>query len=890
MISGSTSSTSIDSHDVTHRVRGAPTLPAHVFERPRLVDRLADATRGRVTTVVAPAGYGKSIAVAQWKEWARDRPVAWIDLQTIDDDGVRFARSLDAELAAALGDSAPRLDLVDTGGRSLGADLVDVLVEDLALVADVVLVLDNFEAVTEPALVADVAALIERAPPSLHVVVVSRSDPPIGASLLRLRGELAELRRDALAMDVDEAARLLAGTAGVELDDASLDLLVQRTSGWPAALQLAALSMRDGDDAAGFVARFSGTDRYVAEYLTDEVLRTCTPAERRFLVETSVFVRLNGPLCDAVTGTSGSRTMLASLARGGMLLTRDDGPGDWYRYHPLLREMLRTELEVGEPARHRELLLRAAAWHRDVDDDLETASAYLVAARAWGQLLELTQIHGRACFERGMTTMLRSRVDAIPEDVRATSTLVVLTSAALHLLCGQSRLADDELTQLEHDQRLTTWEGAVVQTTRTAMVAWHLEPRRALDAGRRALELVAEVAPDDEPVDVLGITSLGSLEVIALVGMGRAMHYLDRDEEAQELLVRATEQSHRAYLPWYLHSLGVRSTVAAMSGDLRAATSLASRVVAVASEAGLGSHPATAEAHLAIAVVRREQDALPEAAYALHRALELVRANHRWPLTRLHAAESAWLGLATGDRRPALHLLDDGAAGVAGDRQPYAARLVSVAARSLLAAGEPRAAAALLAEHPDLGDSEDVRLVELAVAVACRELDRAHGLVEGLEASARPRTVVECRLRHALLDDLAGDRSGAIDRFAAAVEIGAAHGLRRVFLDAGPEVLALARTHHERSPTSFVRSFLEREPDDGPAASVRVAGLVEQLTDRETAVLYYLPTRLSNAEIAARLYVSVNTVKTHLKHLYRKLEVESRAAAVERADALGLFR
>lgn len=891
MTSDSTSSVSVDSPDVTHRE--APSLPPHVFERPRLVELLAAGTQGRVTTVVAPAGYGKSVAVAQWRERASDRPVAWIDLRAIDDDGVRFARALELELVAALGDAAPRLDLVDSGGHSLGVDLVEVLVDDLTLVPDVVVVLDNFEAITGPALLADVAALIDRAPPSLHVVVISRSDPAIGTSRLRLRGELIEIRRESLAMDADEAALLLSQTARVELAPATLDLLVERTSGWPAALQLAALSLRTADDPAAFVERFSGDDQFVAEYLTDEVLRACSPVERRFLTETSVLRRINGALGDAVLASTGTRAMLRALERSGMLLVRDEGPGDWYHYHPLLHELLRTELEVGDPPRHRELLLRAAAWHRDVDDDLEAASAYLVAARAWDELLAMSQVHGRACFERGMTTMLRSRIDAIPEQVRATSTLAVLTSAALHVLCGQTRVAEDELGQLEHDRTLTTWERAISATTRAAMVAWHLEPRQALDAGRRALQLVADIGPDDDPVDVLGITSLPSLEAIALVAMGRAAHYLGRDEEARELLVRATEQSQGSYLPWYLHSLGVRSTLEAMSGDLRTATDLAARVVAVASESGLASHPATGEAQLALAIVRREQDSLAEASYALDAAIGLVRSNHRWPLMRLHAAELASLGVASGDRSAVSRLFDDGTPDASGERRPYAGRLLAVAMRGLVAAGDPQGAAALADARADLRGSEEVHLAELAVAVTCDDRERARRLVEELEGSTRLRTAVECRLWHAVLDDRAGARDRAFERCSEAVELASEQGLRRVFLDAGPEVLALVRAHHEHAPTAFVRSILDRDLGrdlDGRPASPRVAGLVEQLTDREMAVLHYLPTRLSNAEIAARLYVSINTVKTHLKHVYRKLDVDSRDGAIDRAVSLGLLR
>lgn len=864
-----------------------PPLPAQAFERERLLDLLASAVQRKVTTVVAPAGYGKSVAVSQWCGRS-DRPVAWLDLREGDDDGVRFARSLMGALSAALGDSAPRLDLVDVGGRSLGVDLIDRLIADLALVGDVVVVFDNFEVVRSPDLVADLATLVDRAPGSTHFVIVSRSDPGIGTSTLRLRGELTELRRDSLAMDVDEAAALLARTAAVELDARSLELLVHRTSGWPAALQLAALSLRDADDPAASVERFSGNDRHVAEYLTDEVLRACSADERTFLIETSTLDRVNGALCDHVTGGSGGQAMLRALERRGMLLARLDGPGEWYRYHPLLAGLLRTELEVGDPDRHRELMLRAAEWHEQ-NGDIEAASACLVEARAWDQLLELTRVHGRACFERGLTTMLRTRADAIPERLRFESPIAGLTCATLHLLCGQSHLADDELVRLQADTELSPWEDAVAEAARSAMVAWHLDPERAIQAGERALTLIDTIGDDAEPVDVLGITSLRSLEVIALVAVGRALHYLGHNDAARDVLERATVRSEGAYLPWYLHSLGVRSTLEALDGDLPAATALATQVVDVAARSGLESHPATAEAQLAIAIVRREQDSLAEAAYALDRALGLIRSNHRRPLALLHAAESALLQSANGDHRAALDLFAAGLADAETTPQPYARHLVAAGARCLLSAGDPAGAAALLGEHVGTDGDEGLALASLATAVACRDLGRARQLVGELASVTAPRSVIERELWSAVIAERDHDRPAAMRHFAAAAELASAHGLRRVFLDSTPEVMALARAHHERMPTSFVRSLVERATTATPRGS-SAPELIEQLTDREMAVLLYLPTRLSNSEIAARLFVSVNTVKTHLKHIYRKLEVESRTAAIERADDLGLLR
>lgn len=860
-----------------------------VFERTRIGATIDAGTRGRLTTVVAPAGYGKSVAVAHWRLTAGDRPVAWIDLDGADDDGVHLTRSLVAGLAAAHPDLAAGVDLIDVEGSSLGGDTIEQLVDDLALVPDVVVVLDNFESIRSRGLIADLATLIERAPRTAHFVVISRSDPGIGLGRLRVDGDVTEVRAGDLAMTEAEAASLLSGTAGVSLDGATLTSLVVRTSGWPAALRLAALSLRHVDDATAFVDRFSGNDRPVADYLTEEVLSTCTAHERRFLIETSILDRFNGELCDVVTEMAGGGATLRALERNGMLLLPLDGPGEWFRYHPLLRDLLRTELEVGDPPRHRELLRRAAHWHLS-GDDLPTATTYLVAAQAWDELLEAARIHGRTCFERGMTTMLRSRVDAIPEQVRLGSPHAVLTRATLRVLSGQARLAEEDLIRLEEMHRLTDWEQTIVDVERSAMVAWHLPPERALHAGERALARIPALArtPEDA-VDVLGITSLPSLEAITLVSMGRAAHYLGHVERSRELLVRAAERSEGTYWAWYLHSLGARAIVEALSGHLTTAGGLAARVVVIATELGMEAHPATAEAHLAVAIVRREQDALGDAAFALQRALGLIRANHRWPLLSLHAAESAWLAVASGDPiEPAPPTTTDVGDGPPLTHPAFAGRMVGALIRSHLMRGDITRAELVMAEHGTVRSS-DGALAAVAIEVARRNPVQAGVLLDGLPDSVDgPREAVERLAWQAATAELEGDRRAALNHISAAVDAAEGEDLRRPLLDAGPDVLRLLRARYSASPGQFLRSLIEREPV-GPTVRADVAELVEQLTDREMAVLRYLPTRLSNTEIAERLYVSVNTVKTHLKHVYRKLGADNRSSAIERAEALGLL-
>jgi LuxR family maltose regulon positive regulatory protein len=542
---------------------------------------------------------------------------------------------------------------------------------------------------------------------------------------------------------------------------------------------------------------------------------------------------------------------------------------------------LRPELEYTDPERHRALLLRAASWHEE-RGDVTAAIGYIVRARAWDELLELTRVHGRDAFQQGLAATVRAAVDAIPIAVRLASRPAMFTRATLHLLTGQVDVANEELHRLGELHDLSPQELAVVDVERTAMVAWNLPPDEATVTGRRALERLAALDADSEPIDVLGLTSLPMLEIVTLVALGRAEHYLGRDDEARDVLDRAAARSEGVFLPWYLHSLGARALVEAMSGNLRAATELAARVMHAAAGAGIDAHPATAEARLAIAVVRREQDELDDASFALDEAGALIRSSRRGSLQCLYLAESAWLGLALGATQPPVPELEP-----FRTLPAFSARLAAARVRQRLSVRDIEGAALAIAAHGG-PKTVDVDLAEVAVAVARRELSSARRLVDDVDHDAGARAVVEQAMWRAVIDDLEGDGQSAGEQFGVAIAAAEEEDLRRVLLDAGPDVMRLVRRHFERSPTPFLRAIVERHPA-GASRAVLVPELVEQLTDREMAVLRYLPTRLSNVEIAQRLYVSLNTVKTHLKHIYRKLGATSRTDAIERAGRLGLL-
>ncbi|HEV2256271.1 MAG TPA: hypothetical protein VGS06_24235, partial [Streptosporangiaceae bacterium] len=342
--------------------------------RPRLVQALGEGlARGRVL-VCAPAGFGKTALLADWARGG-GRPVAWLGLDAGDNDPARFWHYVVAALDRAQPGIAERLGplLGPPAPRSFDR-LVTALINELAADPgpdEVLLVLDDYHLVDAGPVHESVAFVLENLPPGLRVVVSGRADPPLPLARLRARGQLAELRAADLRFTPEEAAALLGETAGPGLPAAVAQALVARTEGWAAGLQLAGLSLRGHADAAGFVAAFSGSHRFVLDYLADEVLDGQPGPVRAFLLETSVLERLSGELCDAVTGRPGSQAMLAGIERAGLFLVPLDEERGWWRYHHLFADLLRARLRAEQPGRVQALHRAAAAWfdEHDLADD-----------------------------------------------------------------------------------------------------------------------------------------------------------------------------------------------------------------------------------------------------------------------------------------------------------------------------------------------------------------------------------------------------------------------------------------------------------------------------------------------------------------------------------------
>src|SRR6266516_2359140 len=385
--------------------------------RRRLLQALGEGlARGRVL-VCAPAGFGKTALLADWARGG-GRPVAWLGLDGGDSDPARFWRYAVAALERARPGLARRVG--PPPSRSFEG-LVTALINELAADPgpdEVLLVLDDYHLVDSGPVHASVAFLLENLPPGLRVVVSGRADPPLPLARLRARGQLAELRAAELRFTPEEAAALLGEEAGPGLPTAAAEALVARTEGWAAGLQLAGLSLRGYADAAGFVAAFSGSHRFVLDYLADEVLDGQTGQVRAFLLETSVLERLSGELCDAVTGRAGSQAMLQDIERAGLFLVPLDEVRGWWRYHHLFADLLRARLQAEQPGQVQALHRAAAAWceEHDLADD---AVRHALAAGDPAWAARLVERHVETLLGRSEGVTLRRWLSALPaESVR----------------------------------------------------------------------------------------------------------------------------------------------------------------------------------------------------------------------------------------------------------------------------------------------------------------------------------------------------------------------------------------------------------------------------------------------------------------------------------------
>ena len=889
----------------TPEAAAAPSVRAGIVSRGALLRRLAEAER--VVQISAPAGSGKTVLLRSWiAEAGLATRAAWVPVDGEERDPRHFWISVADALRGTAAGSALVRPLTAAPGLD-GWAVVERLLADLAPLAEPLwLVIDDAHLLGSGEVLPQLELWLLRAPPELRFVLATRHDLRLGLHRLRLTGELTEIRAPDLRFSLVEARALFAAT-GVQLAAEALARLHGRTEGWAAGLRLAALSLAGHPDPERFAAEFSGTDRTVTEFLLAEVLERQSEEVRRLLVRTSVLERVSGPLADVLTGRSGGERILQDLEQAGAFVVSLDTGRTWFRYHRLFADMLRLELRRAEPYEQAALHAAAAGWLAEQGYPVE-AVRHAQAVGDWGTAARMLSDHwldlylaGRGATLAGLLATFPCRVVAASPELTAVQVAADLVRGALEDAGRHLAVAAAGLTAVPAERR------GRVQVMLAALRLFLA--RRFIDfpvVADEAQRLLAHT--EDADAAHLGLSE--DLRAAALISLGIAEVWAFRFADADRHLKQGVALARligRPYLEFTGLTHGAHGMLLFRPGPPQAEWSR--RAIELAEQHGWGDEPLAGVAYAQLGIVLLFAGRLDEAEPWLDRAertlrtevepaagvslryaravLELARGRYQQALDAFGGAEklAATLArphtLATSMRSRMLQTLvrlgqtgraEEALAGLdSGERGCAEMRIAAAALR--LATGDPQAAADVLAPVLD-GPVAKVRLIRMVTAL-----------------------LLEARAREALGEVAAAGR--ALER---ALGITESNGMLLPFLlDPVPALLdrqARGGTAYPALISQILAIPLGGPGGYGEAGSSRASwrglgGIVPpglaQLTDSETRVLRYLPTHLTVHDIASELFLSVNTVNTHRRHLYAKLGVHSRHEAVDRARALGLL-
>jgi LuxR family transcriptional regulator, maltose regulon positive regulatory protein len=880
-------------------VRYAGALPATKFALPpeqptiivrrRLIDALDAGVERPLTLISAPPGAGKTALLGTWVASGRPPgPVAWLSLDASDAERRRFWRAVLEALRRA--DAGAAVEALAAHPQSRVDRLLGELVSALeGREEPVVLVLDDFHEVAE-AVHGDVDHLLHRPPPGLRVVIATRADPPLRLGRLRVQDQLTEIREPSLALTLEETGQMLAA-ADVSLPEPQLRRLWDHTEGWAGALRLAALSLRDHPDPGRFVDDFAGDDRAISDYLMSEVMSLLSPDDRTFVLRTSIAGLLNGDLANALTdGTDGHRR-LAELARAGALLAPLDRRGEWYRYHALFRELLYAELRSDWPDDVRDLHRRAATWLAENGDDARGLQ-HAVEARAWDLAARLAGERWVDLLIRGEVGALRPLIERLPAEWTARDPELALAVASAHLDRGDHTAAARLLKSAEAAAEHVPEERQARFAVSFAALALHVSRLRgdlatALETGR-ALASDGRLEPGVVEPD---------LRALALTNLGIAELWTGEAEAAGRHLERARGAAAEAGRDWLaLLAIAHLAVLAGTVQDFPRSARHARDAIALAQRHGWERTWPAGAAYLTLANAEFLWDRGEDAARNAELAREALHGTQERPLLAgLALLRSGVLG-ARGELEAALAVVESGWEEIGDWPLPPTMRDYFAVREAILRAelGDRAGAARAVAGDGDGGAPS------LAAAVVLAQLQLADGDSEAArktvgawsperESELTP-AAVQAWVVEALALDAVADHEGAGEALERALERAEPGGLRWALLAFGRSLAPLLNRQLRRGTAhrALVGELLAAL-DGANGGRSHSPFVVEPLSPRERAVLRYLPTMMSNQEIASELFVSVNTVKTHLKAIYRKLDVADRREAVSRARALELL-
>jgi LuxR family transcriptional regulator, maltose regulon positive regulatory protein len=875
-------------HILSTKLFPPPPAPMLV-ERGELLGRITQGVKGSLTIVSAPPGFGKTTLISSWLSSGDQKKIAWYSLDEDDNDPIRFFKYITASLRTVEPDSVHQLssllEALTPDPREIVITLINNWLER-STDDDIILVLDDYHSITSQTIHDAIAYLVDHLPATLHLIFISRADPPLPLGRWRVRGQLTEIRADDLRFTQSEAAQFLNQSMGLSLTEQDIQTLETRTEGWVAGLQLAALSLKNTSNPSEVIAAFAGSNRYVAEYLTDEVLSRQPETLREFLLKTSILERFNVALCDHVLQTKDSETILIDLNRANLFIIPLDSESNWYRYHHLFADLLKRRPQNETTELHR----RAAEW-------FENNNFILDAIRHWIAANEPDRV--AALMERGIIetwgqvelTGLMHRVESLPESVLA-------EYPALSAFLGWSWLwlgykSEQILPLINRAEENLKGKGASPYLGRLNVVRSSIV-RVLQNNSEESIRLARLALKQLPPTDFLwrSFSQLGI--AIATHASGK----LTDAEQAYDGTIHLCEQAGEQVTTWI--AACARVQVVMERGELNRSIAL-NRQLLDSIRGKVSTSLVRGWSHINQALLMYQVNDLESTQREANITLELERATGGMPDVglRLYA-------LLT---KLALINKDESAA------RDAAGKLITLAKRG----GATNAvdwANAVFAElmfrlkdwttfdswarayrpslQPLFFPYRLATIQYLRYLARQKAWDESRRLLDEQVRLAREAGYVEFEMElhivGALLEAEAGKSSASIKMLERALEIGEAGGYVRIFVDEGDAMRMLLLQMQKQVKDDALRSYVTDllTAFDGSAAMDQSA-LIEPLTEREIEVLKLIAEGLSNPEIAKKLFLSVGTVKTHVKHIYGKLNLDDRVKAASKARELRLI-
>jgi LuxR family maltose regulon positive regulatory protein len=880
--------------------------------RPRLLEKLADSLRPgcRLTLVSAPAGYGKTTLVSNWitsLKALEDRPaplVTWLSLDDGDNDPIVFWSYIVSALQVqkkAIGKQS--LTLLQSPQPPNRETILSLLVNDLVKIpGDLFLILEDFHFIRTPAIHQSLSFLIDHAPPQFHVFILSRTDPPLPLALLRGRMQLLEVRQTDLRFTNEEAAAYLNERMNLSLPGADVDALNSKTEGWAAGIQMAGISLQGRENPSKFIRTFSGSNRFILDYLTDEILERQPSDIQTFLLYTSILDKLSASLCDAViAGLSNAQVLLEQLEKNNLFLVPLDQERQWYRYHHLFSEILRLKLTRSFPEMVTVLQKRAAKWF-ETNDMLEEAVFYTHAAKDDDGLMHLLERNVGPMRKKGRGIVLRGWANLLPEEVVFNRPWLCILSAWAHI--SRSELAESE-PYLERAEQLVKEEKSNAAAREMLGTISALRTEIMITCG----DISGTIKMAQRAIELLDPSNVGNLASV-YYSLGRA-YYASGD-------LNSADQVWSDFLHFQLKAgiygiyaiiTGYQGTILAIQGKFQEAIRLYRQAIDYMVANGIEHFYISGYPYGGLGLMLYRENDLEEAEKLID---EDLRQNRLWGnpnAISMGLSNRMCVRIARGNLDGALADMRE-CEQINRGYKPYfdvTGTFLASQVHYFLAKGDILTARQLMDENKVRSDEplsfqrEQDHISLSRVLIAQGKPAEADNLLFRLAESARGggrfgRLIEILSLRAIALQAL-NRTSEAMQLLEAGLALAEPEGYVRIYLNEGKPMadlleIAIQRGIHPEHAARLLAAFPDSVLQVQSVTDVEKMnlGLVEPLSRRELEVLQFIAGGLANKEISRRLYISVRTVKYHATSIYAKLEVNGRREAAVKARELGLLK